>query len=1157
MLWHEMSTVFFCPKCSNKYVVDAGPDASQPFLCMRCKCALEKAVDAAPPTNQFSRDTANSWLPEAPDEVKDAYSFEQTIFADKYVLVKKIGRGGMGSVHKAWDVSLKRFVALKIVLQTENSHFNREENVKRFLREGRTLAQLAHRNILQIHDIGKSGDDYYISTEYVEGGTLGDLWKSRHERDGIWLRPGNPDIRQYLEIMMRTCEGAHFAHSHNIIHRDIKPDNILLAKGEGDDVEPKIADFGLAKEVTDTKMTTTGIVMGTPAFMSPEQATGRKLDHLSDVFTVGAVLYRLCVGSDPFDGENVLDVLNSIELTDPKKPSVENPAIDSDLEIILMKALEKEPGRRYQSAKDIADDLDRYLKGDPIMARPASSVYRMVKKARKHKVVSTGIVTIALGLVAVVIGVMIYSSNQKSKALESLRQADAFFSESKWDNALEFYSRYLAYDKDDPEAMSKKKLCETRMEEERKRLRQEAAKKSLENAALEEIQKAWAEAGMVFTEFYKNDTDMTQVWAKVDSAIARIDKAVAKSPVSIGYFYMGMLNRLRLDLDKAEGNFAKAVELDRNFSLAEYLWGMVKFEQFFEDEIFSESVADPERQKALFEELKAGIAAKLGDAAGRDAASAQFEAYRAIMDTVLNDSGYEAKIAELKTGMEKHRSDAEEFLLWMAIIAARYGAYEDAHGFARKAIERKPQFAKAYAILGSAHYLQAKFGEALADLDSCIRIMPDSAATLTDRAVIKVALKDLDGALADYMKAAEIDKDYSRAYFGMGNVKAKKSDFKGAIEKYTAAIARNPAHAQSFFNRANAKRDLGGAKDALADYDKAIELDPRNNGFYNNRASARLSLGDFKGALEDLSFLISSDPKNPIFYHNRGIVRSDMNDLTGAMEDYEKALELDKNYADAHCGRGTVLEAQGKLAEAKTEYDKAIALNGKVPTYYYNRASARYKAGELDGSISDLDNAIAMSPSDADYHAARASVKAAKQDMKGALKDYEACLALEPGDREWHWRRIGLLTKMRDAEGAEKAFAQYIEKFPGDGRAYYERGQMRYFTGRRKEAWGDFSAAAKADPGLADARFFMGIMKAEEKAFAEAIAEVTEAIRIKPGYFEAHYNRALYWWELKDYDAALADLKVLMDMGPEAEQKRKQYGIEGIIKEVKEAKAKK
>jgi serine/threonine protein kinase len=274
-----------------------------------------------------------------------------------YELLEEIARGGMGVVYKARQVSLNRPVALKMILAGQLAS---AEDVRRFRTEAEAAANLRHPNIVGIHEVGEHQGQHYFSMDYVAGRSLADL-----------LRDGPLPAERAARYVRTVAEAIHYAHKQGILHRDLKPSNVLI---DGDD-RPLVTDFGLAKKIEDgAGPTATGQVLGTPGYMPPEQAARGSIPvgPAADVYSLGALLYALVTGRPPFQSDNALDTLLQVVHDEPVPPRLLNPKVPAGVETVCLKCLEKDPRHRYGSAQELADDLERFLDGEPVHARSSA-----------------------------------------------------------------------------------------------------------------------------------------------------------------------------------------------------------------------------------------------------------------------------------------------------------------------------------------------------------------------------------------------------------------------------------------------------------------------------------------------------------------------------------------------------------------------------------------------------------------------------------------------------------------------------------------------------------------------------------------------------------------------------------------------------------------
>lgn len=323
-------------------------------------------------------------------------SFEKTTNADApalgtrlqylgdYELLEEIAHGGMGVVYKARQRSLGRIVAIKMIRRGDLATAG---EIQRFRNEAEAIASLQHQHIVAIHEVGEHNGQYYFSMNFVEGGNLSHL-----------VRENPLPARDAVAIVKQAAEAVQYAHERGVLHRDIKPSNILI-DSNGD---VQITDFGLAKRVeNDSKLTQTGQVLGTPSYMPPEQAAGDRalMGIASDVYSLGAVFYELLTARPPFAASTPIETIRQVLEQEPVSPRLLNRGIPKDLETICLKCLEKSPALRYQTSRELADELDRFSQGIPIQARPISFMARTWRWCRRNPVAAELIVAAAMLLI--------------------------------------------------------------------------------------------------------------------------------------------------------------------------------------------------------------------------------------------------------------------------------------------------------------------------------------------------------------------------------------------------------------------------------------------------------------------------------------------------------------------------------------------------------------------------------------------------------------------------------------------------------------------------------------------------------------------------------------------------------------------------------------
>lgn len=351
----------------------------------------------------------------------------------KFDVISEIARGGMGIVYKVHDPDLRRDLALKVLLQGEGAN---ENAIKRFMREARAAGNLNHPNIIPVHEMGQIEGQYFFTMDFIEGHSLQNYMEGR----GVKKMRAHEFIGKIRDV----CLALQAAHDRKIIHRDLKPANIMIRDS---DRQVVLMDFGLAKECSNMSIVSmTGVVLGSPAYMSPEQAKGKvhNIDHRSDIYSIGILLYEGLTGIQPFCGETIFDTLTKVVHQDPVPPRNITSGIPVDLQNIILKCMEKDPAKRYGSALELAADLDAYINGDKVSAKPVMFIIRLWRKIRRRPIALAGVIAVPLVIAAVIaawfffakppyveIAVQSMKSDDSERRMTALKELSALLSEQK------------------------------------------------------------------------------------------------------------------------------------------------------------------------------------------------------------------------------------------------------------------------------------------------------------------------------------------------------------------------------------------------------------------------------------------------------------------------------------------------------------------------------------------------------------------------------------------------------------------------------------------------------------------------------------------------------------------------------------------------------
>jgi eukaryotic-like serine/threonine-protein kinase len=368
--------------------------------------------------------TFSPCLPSTPDPAADPLAAETTLpDVPGYEILCRLGRGGMGVVYKARHQKLNRIVALKMILAGEHADADR---LARFHVEAEAVARLRHPNIVEIYDIGLANGMPYFALEYLSGGSLKQLFQQG---------PLPPQLS--AELLATLAQAIHTAHLAGIVHRDLNPTNVLLAE----DGTVKITDFGVAKRREAPTQTKVGHIIGTPAYMAPEQAKGESesVGPVSDVYALGAILYEALTGQPPFQGKTVMQILRKVQNDDPVPPRQLAARVPADLETVCLKALRKEPKERYATAQEFADELDRFLHDEPVRARPLSRLEKIGRWCRRNPALG-GLLAASTGLMLMAALAIVLVFDQVQLRQEHDRTEKAWAAER---DAVRMAKRYL------------------------------------------------------------------------------------------------------------------------------------------------------------------------------------------------------------------------------------------------------------------------------------------------------------------------------------------------------------------------------------------------------------------------------------------------------------------------------------------------------------------------------------------------------------------------------------------------------------------------------------------------------------------------------------------------------------------------------------------
>lgn len=854
----------------------------------------------------------------------------------RFVLREQLGRGGAGVVHRAFDPDLGRDVALKGLTHDDGD----PSSIERFKREAHEAARLRHPRIVAVHEFGSAPDPvsgrdvHFIVMDLIEGTSLARLFDQ-----------GTMPKERLLPLVAEIADALGYAHRHDIVHRDVKPGNILV-DAEG---APFLADFGLARvnrPDSTARLTVTGVIMGTYAYMSPEQARGESAaaGPPSDVYSLGAVLYQGLTGRLPIDKDNEYEQLLAVQDEEPPPPPVER-----ELQWIVMKCLEKDPARRYRDGSDLAADLRRFIAGDPIAARPASMQYRLRRTLRRRPWIWAMAAVILAGAGFGVSQLM--RARTEAQARERLAKAQSLTDEAR---ALLADVKAALYVEGCSLAPYFDVLDRAR---------------ALCDAALRETPSfapAW---------YWKGRASMIE--ADFDAAIAALE-AATRCPGAKDYIW-AELGRAHVERG-----------IQRNLGA-----GM-------EDPARWKPVAEAAKQARLCYDRVKG--------SGDDVESAALETFRlwseekgnAVVDFA---TAMRVKFAgrpgsedfDYLLGMTLTPANAVDALSraieirpghYMALLmrgVKRQDAGDDAAAFADfdRALAIHPRFAEAYNNRGTS-LMDGDPDAALKDLNRSIELSPKRAEPFANRAVLKVGRGDLDGALADIDTAIRLDPMIPAAHAQRGSIHRERGEFAKAVADYDESVRLHREFWKGYLGRAQALCDQGDFAGALPDAERAATHLPGDAHAQFTRGLCRGRTGDTAGAIADYTATLKIDPTHAMAYFNRGNMREDLGDRSGAIDDFTAAIQHDPKHARAYTNRGVAHRDAGEEDAALDDLSRAIDLDPTLVEAYFNRGMIRGARHEWRGCRDDLREALRMAPKDAPW---RATVEEALRHAESQLGD--------------------------------------------------------------------------------------------------------------------------------------------------------------------------
>jgi tetratricopeptide (TPR) repeat protein len=959
-----------------------------------------------------------------------------------YEILGMLGEGGMGIVYKARQRGLNRLVALKMI----GGGPPRADLLVRFHTEAEAVAQLRHPNILQIYEIGEVGGLPFLSLELLEGGDLKDRLA------------GTPQpCRPAAELVATLARAVHAAHQARIVHRDLKPANVRFTA----DGVPKVTDFGLAKRLeSDSRQTQTGMVMGTPSYMAPEQARGHSKDvgPAADIYALGAMLYEMLTGRPPFKGATPMETLRQLIDEDPVPPSRLVPRLARDLETICLKCLHKEPRKRYETARHLADDLDRYRDGETIHARRTPAWERGVKWSRRRPVAAMGVALGLLAFLALTLGGALFERRERLRLVQRDERffrdqdrgialsdrADKAGTREELENALDELGTFHPDVEADPRlkwlsdhVAAKRRSVADRLHDintreaaqegdrrDRERfqrflaLREEAQLYAAGLSVLDpadRVPKLRASAHEALAIYARHPQEADRAWTLAEPLSAVLSPA-EQARVRDGCYDLLLI-------------LSQAVEPDEGLRLLERA-----------DRV------RPEKTAAYYLR-RADCLEREGDLAGRDRERRAAEPLQPV------------------TPLDAFLSGRE--------LAVR-GRFADAIRLLESAVKRDLDQTSAHLLLAVC-YLKQRPPQLIAartSLYACIRSHPDLVALY----LLRASIFGEEGSQAQGKAAADA--------------------FEAAEEDYGRALERKPADEVLRYsllaNRGLLRLRSGRLDEAVADLEAAIRLNPDRYQAHTTLGQVLRRQGRLDAAAVAFGRAIACHPEPKVLaglYRTRALIYAPGRDLTpgqrdAALRDLEEAIRREPDealQASDHVWRARLFFGGGQPEAALAACDTALRLVPADPEAHRVRVAALMELKRYDTVLASADAYLARGRPVAAIFEIRGLARLQRRDYSAAIADYSRALELQPESEPA--QRCRLLTlrgwAYHLADAPKLALSDFEESLglePNRSGALAGRGLTRIRLGQWRAAVADAEAAvhhvrgASGDSTIADAR---------------------------------------------------------------------------------------
>jgi tetratricopeptide (TPR) repeat protein len=1038
---------------------------------------------------------------------------------DDFRILREVGRGGMGIVYEAVQMSLGRHVALKVF----SCHgLLPPTHLERFRREARAAARLHHPNIVPVHGVGERAGLHFYAMQFIQGRGLDEVLKEvKRLRDPkhppaeleaaplvsadpaaavtsaagatsgteLTSQPEAQYFRSVAEMGAQVAAGLDYAHKQCVLHRDIKPSNLLLdARGT-----VWITDFGLAKAEGTDELTHTGDIVGTLRYMAPERLRGWS-DPRSDVYALGITLYELLTLRPAFADSSRPRLIERVAHEDPIRPRKIDRAIPRDLETIVLRAIDKEPERRYATAAELAEDLGRYLAGEPVWARRIGVCERGAKWIKRRPAVAALLAVCAVAALLVALGML---WTVRDRAAQSALLAEGVR------HALEEVRSFYEHDRQ-PDAMSALKRAEAMLAGDRgtPELRYAVQQWRTDLEMVTRVEQIRLDKAAMFRDEQFAPQGAAEAYkAAFDGYglnLGNVDPRAAAASIQAGAIKSHLLAALDdwISLAPETGRPAKAHLLAVARAADDDPWRDRVRSVLGQDDGKSLEMLAQDRELQSRPASTQWCLAR-GLAAIKKTAVA-LQVLQQAQKRYPDDFWVNLELAQLLLGTGQALEAVRYYQAALALRPGNYAVhlhlgtalaelrdYARAEAEYRTVLDLKPGLVAAHANLCIALRLQGRLDDAIVEGERAVRLKPNDANGRNSLGNALLDKKQSPQALAQFEQAVSLKPHFVPALVNLGRALAQLGKWDEAIGKYRSAIAINPDVAAAHANLAHAlERDEAKLGEAIQEYRQALRCGPNDAMLLNELGDLLQKHGKLDEAIAEYVKALALQPAHALSHYNLARALYGKKRLDEAMAHYREVLRLYPQHAEAHFGLANALRDRRDTAGAIASYRQALELNPRLAQAHNSLGSLLCDVNrDYDRAAAHFRLAIELTPKEPNCHYNLGNALRGQGDVDGAIASYRRAVELDPKLHRAHNGLGGLLCDVKhDYVGAAAHFRLAIQQVPTEPIYHCNLGNALRWQGYLQQAAASYRDALRHRPDFGPAQ---RSLRAVEKQLSE------------------------------------------------------------------------